>query len=105
LKARGWLEAGEARCKPVPLDQVRDLIRVKHYSIRTETQYVQWVKHFHVVPLMDGLPTKQNTPRGVWGNGWVKRWNLNGRERLRWSVLRNKSQAAVRGLPLRAATD
>ena len=28
------------------LDQVRDRIRVKHYSIRTETQYVQWIKRF-----------------------------------------------------------
>jgi len=28
------------------LDQVRDRIRVKKYSIRTETQYVQWVKRF-----------------------------------------------------------
>lgn len=31
---------------PKLLDQVRDHIRVKHYSIRTETQYVQWVKRF-----------------------------------------------------------
>jgi hypothetical protein len=36
---------------PVPqgpklLDQLRDRIRVKHYSIRTETQYVQWVRRF-----------------------------------------------------------
>ena len=35
---------------PVPapklLDQVRDRIRVKHYSIRTETQYVQWIRRF-----------------------------------------------------------
>jgi hypothetical protein len=28
------------------LDQMRDCIRVKHYSIRTETQYVQWIKRF-----------------------------------------------------------
>jgi integron integrase len=28
------------------LDQVRDKIRVKHYSIRTETQYVHWIKRF-----------------------------------------------------------
>jgi len=28
------------------LDQVKDRIRVKKYSIRTETQYVQWVKRF-----------------------------------------------------------
>ena len=34
---------------PTPLkllDQVRDKIRVKHYSIRTETQYLQWIKRF-----------------------------------------------------------
>jgi integron integrase len=31
---------------PKLLDQVRDHIRVKHYSIRTEQQYVQWIKRF-----------------------------------------------------------
>lgn len=31
---------------PKLLDQVRDKIRVRHYSIRTETQYVQWIKRF-----------------------------------------------------------
>ncbi len=33
---------------PAPrlLDQLRDRIRVKHYSIRTEAQYVQWVRRF-----------------------------------------------------------
>ena len=31
---------------PKLLDQVRDLIRLKHYSIRTETQYVQWIRRF-----------------------------------------------------------
>jgi integron integrase len=31
---------------PKLLDQVRNLIRVKHYSIRTETQYVQWIKRY-----------------------------------------------------------
>jgi hypothetical protein len=31
---------------PKLLDQVRDRIRVKHYSIHTETQYVQWIKRF-----------------------------------------------------------
>lgn len=30
------------------LDQVRDLIRVKHYSIRTEQSYVQWIRRFIV---------------------------------------------------------
>jgi len=28
------------------LDQIRDKIRVKHYSTRTETQYLQWIKRF-----------------------------------------------------------
>ena len=28
------------------LDQVREVIRVKHYSIRTEQAYIQWIKHF-----------------------------------------------------------
>lgn len=31
---------------PRLLDQVRDLIRVKHYSIRTEQAYWQWIKRF-----------------------------------------------------------
>lgn len=33
---------------PKLLDQVRARIRVKHYSIRTEDQYVQWIKRFIV---------------------------------------------------------
>ena len=35
-----------APTSPKLLDQVRDKIRVKHYSIRTETQYLQWIKRF-----------------------------------------------------------
>ncbi len=39
-----------ANTSPVPaprlLDQLRDRIRVKHYSIRTEAQYVHWVRRF-----------------------------------------------------------
>lgn len=31
---------------PKLLEVVRDKIRVKHYSIRTETQYLQWVKRY-----------------------------------------------------------
>ncbi|MEW6444483.1 MAG: integron integrase [Pseudomonadota bacterium] len=31
---------------PKLLDQVRDRIRTKHYSIRTETQYVHWIRRF-----------------------------------------------------------
>lgn len=29
-----------------PLDQVREVIRKKHYSIRTEQAYVQWIRRF-----------------------------------------------------------
>jgi integron integrase len=36
----------ESSPAPKLLDQVRDRIRVKHYSIRTETQYVQWIRRF-----------------------------------------------------------
>jgi Phage integrase, N-terminal SAM-like domain len=28
------------------LDQVRDAIRVKHYSYRTEEAYVQWIRRY-----------------------------------------------------------
>jgi len=28
------------------LDMVRDKIRVKHYSIKTEKSYVGWIKHY-----------------------------------------------------------
>jgi len=28
------------------LDQVRERLRLKHYSIRTETQYAQWIRRF-----------------------------------------------------------
>lgn len=31
---------------PKLLDQVRDRLRVKHYSIRTETAYIHWIKRF-----------------------------------------------------------
>ena len=31
---------------PSLLDQVRDIIRLKHYSIRTEQAYLQWIRRF-----------------------------------------------------------
>jgi len=31
---------------PKLLDQVRDKLRVKHYAIRTEQTYVDWIKRF-----------------------------------------------------------
>ena len=35
-----------AQHKPKLLDQVRSAIRIRHYSIRTEEAYVQWIKRF-----------------------------------------------------------
>lgn len=32
--------------KPRLLDQLRDALRVRHYSIRTEATYIQWIKRF-----------------------------------------------------------
>ena len=36
----------EPRCEPKLLDQVTGRLRVKHYSIRTEHAYVDWVRRF-----------------------------------------------------------
>ncbi|HWK74396.1 MAG TPA: integron integrase [Povalibacter sp.] len=35
-----------ADAKPRLLDQVRELIRIRHYSIRTEQAYLQWIRRF-----------------------------------------------------------
>ena len=40
------LEPGSPRNKPKLLDQVREAIRRKHYSIRTEQAYCDWIKRF-----------------------------------------------------------
>jgi hypothetical protein len=32
--------------KPKLLDQVREAIRLKHYSLRTEKTYLDWIKRF-----------------------------------------------------------
>src|SRR5205807_3148262 len=34
------------RNKPKLLDQVRDVIRRKHFSIRTEQSYIDWIRRF-----------------------------------------------------------
>jgi len=31
---------------PKLIDKVRDAIRVRHYSIRTEESYIQWIKRY-----------------------------------------------------------
>ena len=40
------LENPQPQHKPKLLDQVRNVIRFKHYSIRTEEAYFQWIKRF-----------------------------------------------------------
>jgi hypothetical protein len=40
------LPAAAAQNKPKLLDQVRDVIRHKHFSIRTEQSYVDWIRRF-----------------------------------------------------------
>lgn len=40
------MQVAKSTNSPKLLDQVRNRLRVKHYSIRTETQYVQWIRRF-----------------------------------------------------------
>ena len=35
-----------AATKPKLLDQVREAIRARHYSLRTEEAYVAWIRRF-----------------------------------------------------------
>ena len=51
LSRAGPLRAGAivpvaAQQKPKLLDQVRDAIRTRHYSYRTEEAYVHWIKRY-----------------------------------------------------------
>ena len=52
---------------PKLLDQLRDCIRAKHYSIRTEQAYVQWMKgaKLAIVLRIEGLHmSKSISPHG-----------------------------------------
>jgi hypothetical protein len=55
--------------KPKLLDQVRYAIRTKHYSIRTEEAYVQWIRRFilEFIPIYGilGLHGKEATAMGT----------------------------------------
>ena len=42
----GTVVGRPAENKPKLLDQVRNVIRIKHYSIRTEQAYLDWIKRF-----------------------------------------------------------
>ena len=43
---RDFIANADEKNKPKLLDQVRDVIRRKHFSIRTEQTYVDWIKRY-----------------------------------------------------------
>jgi hypothetical protein len=45
-KPKPLLTRGLLPRKPKLLDQVRETIRRKHYSIRTEATYIDWIKRY-----------------------------------------------------------
>lgn len=64
--------------KPRLLDQVREVIRLKHYSIRTEQTYIDWIKRYiyfhdkkhpkdmgaeHITAFLTHLAVKLNVPK------------------------------------------
>ena len=44
--------------KPKLLDQVTQVIRIKHYSLRTEESYINWIKRFICFQLQKYQPTQ-----------------------------------------------
>ena len=40
---------------PKLLDQVRAIMRGKHYSLRTEQTYLRWIKQTAAIDLMDKI--------------------------------------------------
>ena len=42
----GTLMSATSGNPPRLLDQVREMIRIRHYSVRTEQAYVQWIRSF-----------------------------------------------------------
>ena len=46
---------------PKPLDPAHDIIRLNHCSIRTETQYVQWL--MRLFPVWAGKAYSVKSPR------------------------------------------
>lgn len=48
--------------KPKLLEQLREAIRRKHYSIRTERTYCDWVKRY-ILSMRNAIPRKWLSPR------------------------------------------
>ncbi|HAN56314.1 MAG TPA: hypothetical protein DCQ77_09075 [Betaproteobacteria bacterium] len=55
---------------PKLLDQVRDKLQVKHYSIRTESVYADWIKRFILFHGKQPLKAKVGTPGGLSTGRW-----------------------------------
>ena len=58
--------------KPKLLDQVREIIRLKHYSIRTEQAYIHWIRSLilfqrkrHPAEIQEAEVTQFPHPSGV----------------------------------------
>jgi integron integrase len=77
---RGARVTGKRSQAPRLLDQVRDRLRVKHYSLRTEQAYVAWIRRFilandkrhprdmggdEVEAFLTGLATERNVAAGT----------------------------------------
>ena len=59
---------------PKLLDQLRDRIRLKHYSIRTEEAYADWVRRFI---LFNGKRHPKHMGRADFANRWCPGPDLN----------------------------
>jgi hypothetical protein len=64
--------------KPKLLDQVRERLRVKHYSMRTEQAYLDWIKRFilfhgnaFVIRIIEAEPVRAIRRMAYWALGWV----------------------------------
>jgi hypothetical protein len=60
------------------LDQVRDVIRKKHYSIRTEQAYVNWIRQYI-------LFHKKRHPKDMGEKNWIDQGDFGLMERARRS--------------------
>jgi integrase len=45
-QCNGSIDADEAQAKPRLLDEVRNRLRLKHYSLRTEKAYLYWIRRY-----------------------------------------------------------
>jgi hypothetical protein len=83
--------------RPRLLDQVRDVIRLKHYSIRTEQSYIHWIKRFTLFYESMAHEPRIHQPGGL---NHVIVAKLAMPHRLTWSDRRSRITPWLRPLPL-----